>query len=89
MDTLGVRAMYCDTDSVIYVQKETDLPLVECGDKLGDMMNELRPGEYIEVFVSGRPKNYAYRILSGKTMCKVRCVSLNYAASQLVNFDII
>jgi hypothetical protein len=81
--------MYSDTDSVIYVQKETEAPLVECGDKLGDMTNELQPGEYIEEFVSGGPKFYAYRLVSGKTVCKVRGITLNYSAYNLVNFDII
>jgi hypothetical protein len=47
------------------------------------------PGEYIEVFVSGRTKNYAYRLPGGKTVCKVRFIILNYSASHLVNFDII
>jgi hypothetical protein len=59
--TLGVPASYCDTDAVIFVEKETEAPLVECGDKLGDMTDELVPGEYIEEFVSGGPKHYAYR----------------------------
>jgi hypothetical protein len=77
------------TDSVIYVEKETEESLVECGDKLGDMTNELPHREYIEEFVSGRPKNYAYRLAGGKTVPKVRGITLNYSAPHLVNFDII
>jgi hypothetical protein len=38
-------------------------------------ISELKPGEYVEEFVSGGPKNYAYRLMSGKdatkTVCKV------------------
>jgi hypothetical protein len=79
--------MYPDTDFVIYVEKEMEAPLVECADKLGDMTNELPPGEYIEEFVSGRPKNYGYRLVGGKTVCKVRGITVNYSASHLVNFD--
>jgi hypothetical protein len=89
LDTLGVRALYCDIDSVIYVEKETQARLVKCGEKLGDMTNELPPGEYIEEFVSGGPKNYAYRLAGGKTVCKVLGINLNYSAFHLVNFDII
>jgi hypothetical protein len=68
--------------------------LVECGDRLGDMTDELKPGEYISEFVSAGPKNYAYKICersSGKvqTVCKVRGITLNYSASRLVNFDVI
>jgi hypothetical protein len=78
--------MYCDTDSVIYVQKEK-APLVKCGDNLGDVTNELRPGQYNMEFVSGGTKNYAYRLVGGKTVCKIRGITLNYAASHLVNFN--
>jgi hypothetical protein len=57
------------------------------------MQDELNPGEYIEEFVSGGPKNYAYRVVSNKdvtkTVCKVRGITLNYNASKLVNFDVI
>jgi hypothetical protein len=65
--------------------------LIECGDSLGDMTDELKPAEYISEFVSAGPKNYAYKICehgSGKvqTVCKVRGITLNYA-SRLVNFD--
>jgi hypothetical protein len=62
------------------------------GDKLGDMTNELGPAEYIEEFVLGGTKNYAFKIvdartLEKKTICKVRGITLNYTTSQLVKFD--
>ena len=70
--------------------------MIECGDTLGSMTNELQPGEYIDEFVSGGPKNYAYRVVNrtdstktSKTVCKVRGITLNYSTSQLVNFDVI
>ena len=42
--------------------------------------------------VSGGPKNYAYKKLNSvtvaeKTVCKVRGITLNYSASQYVNFE--
>jgi hypothetical protein len=45
-------------------------------------------------FVSGGPKNYAYKLCNSmtgelKTVFKVRGITLNYNASQLVNFDTI
>ena len=61
LDKLGERALYCDTDSVIFVQKADEPPLIECGDALGDMTSELKANEYISEFVSGGPKNYAYK----------------------------
>ena len=92
LDVLKERAMYCDTGSVIYVQKCGQPPAVSCGDKLGDMTNELGSDEHIEEFVSVGSNNYAFRIVKAialemNTVCKVRGITLNYAAAQLVNFD--
>jgi len=94
LDRLQERAIYCDTDSVIYIQPKDQPSLIETGDKLGDMTSELRPSEFISEFVSGGPKNYAYRLMTGgtggeveKTVCKVRGITLNYNASKLVNIE--
>jgi hypothetical protein len=96
LDRLQENAIYCDTDSIIFIQKKCEPPMIECGDSLGDMQSELKPYEYIEEFVSGGPKNYAYRVVNSidaskpvKTVCKVRGITLNYNASKLVNFDVI
>ena len=94
LDRLQENAIYCDTDSVIYVQPRDEPSLIEPGDKLGDITPELRPSEFISEFVSGGPKNYAYSVMAGgtggreeKTLCKVRGITLNYNASKLVNFE--
>jgi len=57
-----VKAIYCDTDSVIYIQPKDELSLIETGDKLVDTKSELRPSDTISEFVSGGPENYAYKI---------------------------
>jgi len=56
----------------------------------------LKPHEIIFEFVSVEPKNNAYTIIDTsnainqrKTVCKFRVITLNYNASQLVNFDVI
>jgi hypothetical protein len=56
--------IYTDTDSVIYIQKDDEPPVIECGDKLGSIINELQPGEFFDEFVSGNPKNYAYGLVN-------------------------
>jgi hypothetical protein len=94
LDRLQQRAMYCDTDSVIFVQPSGESALVETGDNLGAMSSELNPSECIEEFVCGGPKNYAYKVINTgtgarRTVCKVRRITLNYNASLLVNFDVI
>jgi len=60
------------------------------------MTNELHPGEFIDEFVIGGPKNYAYRLVNRtdtskapKTVYKVRGITLNYSTSHLVNFNVI
>ena len=92
LDALKEKVLYCDTDSVIYIHKCGQPPAVTCGDTFGDMTKELGSDEYISEFVSGGPKNYAYKILNAKTsakktVCKMRGITLNYTESQFVNFD--
>ena len=60
----------------------------------GDMISELKAKDWILEFVSGGPKNYAYKVCNSltremKTVCKVRGITLNYNASQLLNLDTI
>ena len=71
---------------MIYVSKtgENDVPL---GDYLGELTNELETGEHIIEFVSGGPKNYAYKTNKGNETCKVRGFTLNFTNSQLINFE--
>ena len=93
LEKLGTRALYFDTDSFVYVGSTAEPSPIECGDRLADMKNELGPVEYIDAFVSGGPKNYAYKVLkpdgSTKTVCKVRGITLNYIMSFIVNFQTI
>jgi hypothetical protein len=61
---------------------------------LGAITSELKPDLHIEEFVSGGPKNYAYKTVNPttgerETVCKVHGITLNYSASKLVNSDVI
>jgi len=53
LDKLQERALYIDTDSVVFVQTRDDAELIEIGDCLGAMTSELKPNEIISEFVSG------------------------------------
>ena len=91
---LQERAIYCNTDSVVFVQPRAESPLVETGDNLGDITSEHEPSEIIEEVVCGGPKNYAHKVVDTRTgkrkrVCKVRGITLNYNASRVVNFDVI
>ena len=85
LDELKGRALYCDTDSVVYTVEpgKTKLPL---GDYLGELTNELQDGDHITEFVSTGPKAYAYKTLFGHTSTKLKGFTLNYTNSQQVNF---
>jgi hypothetical protein len=80
LDTLQEKSLYYDTDSVFYVQRDNEPAQILCGDKLGDIVSELKPGEHVTEFVSAGAKNYAYKIPNSgetKTVCKVRGITLN------------
>ena len=90
LDNLRQRALYVEADSVLFIQLRDGATSVNTGDRLGDM-TEIKPCEYISEFVSGGPKNFAYQMHNTETgaketVCKVRGITLNYSASQLVNF---
>lgn len=85
LEMLQERVLYFDTDSVIFVSRPCDQE-PEVGSFLGQLTSELKPNEHIVEFVSGGPKNYAYRTSMGQEVCKVKGFSLNYANSRLINF---
>ena len=72
LDFLGYRAVYSDTETVIYKTKpgQEKLPL---GLFLGDFTDELGGDKTVE-FVSGGAKNYGYLTRKGKVECKVHWV---------------
>jgi hypothetical protein len=87
--------MYCDTESVFYVQPEEEPRIVETWVCLGPMTSELKSDQYIKEFISGSLKKYAYEFFDRakgvrrKMVFKVRGIMLNCAVSQFVNFDLI
>ena len=87
LQQLDRRVLYFDTDSIIYIHKnELPNPVIE--ERLGGWTNELPEGHHITRFVSGGPKNYGYEVSDGSTVCKVKGLTLNYRASQVVNFEL-
>ena len=92
LEQLGPRALYADTDSVVYTSRTGEWK-PELGDYLGDITDEVPYNKIIE-FVTGGPKNYAYKIArpdkdGNTTICKVRGITLNYKNSLTINFDTI
>ena len=75
MEQLGPRALYADTDSVVYISRPGEWK-PELGDYLGDLTDEVPYNRIIE-FVTG----------GNTTICKVRGITLNYKSSLTINFD--
>jgi len=97
LELLDRRVLYYDTDLCIYIYISTGKPNKyepHTGNFLGDMTNKFESyghGSYIESFVSGGPKFYAYvvRTPEGRAheICKVKGITLNYNNSLIINFN--
>ncbi|CAC5412403.1 unnamed protein product [Mytilus coruscus] len=86
------NALYVDTDSVIFVDRNKEITnTLPIGNYLGELTNEISTEVgYITHFVSHGPKNYAYKMVSGKEKCKVRGFSLQTKANEeLINISAI
>ncbi|XP_061170747.1 uncharacterized protein LOC133180197 [Saccostrea echinata] len=85
LQPLGDRVLYFDTDSIIYQHKEGQFnPIL--GNSLGEWTDEL-DGDHIIKFMSGGPKNYAYLTSKGNSILKVKGLTLNYRASNIVSLE--
>uniref|UniRef100_A0A7E4VQI1 DNA-directed DNA polymerase n=1 Tax=Panagrellus redivivus TaxID=6233 RepID=A0A7E4VQI1_PANRE len=90
MASVPGRLLYCDTDSIYYVEDQMDAPL-ETGRHLGALSVEYE-GRCITKFVAGGPKNYGIRhtAMDGSdelAVLKVRGFQVNYKASKILVFD--
>ena len=92
---LGPRALYCDTDSAVFVSRpgEPDPPLGRFLGQLTDEMEAFGKGSYISEFVSAGANAYALKVACGgdlnkeKIIMRLKGVSLNSSTADTVNFD--
>ena len=90
LQKLKHRALYADTDSIIFVTDENEWK-PSLSDYLGDLTDEI-PANKITHFVTGGPKNYGYKLDKPdnngiQTVCKVRGITLNYKNALDINLD--
>ena len=85
LERLGPRVLYFDTDSIIY-QHDPQQWNPDIINSLGGWTDEL-DGDSIVSFVSGGPKNYAYKTRQDKTVCKVKGITLDSRTTSTVNVD--
>ncbi|KAL3093884.1 hypothetical protein niasHS_004724 [Heterodera schachtii] len=86
----GAELLYCDTDSIYYVNKMGGQCVPE-GEALGQMKREHIDRRIVE-FVAGGPKNYGIRHTARdgtdeRANLKIRSFRLSYATEQLLNFE--
>ena len=83
LDVLQERALYYDTDAVIYKSTpgEEKLPL---GKFLGQFTDEIG-GDHIHDFGAEGPKSYGYLTSKGKEDCKTKGIKNNHAVKQVLN----
>lgn len=85
LEKLVDRVFYFDTDNIIYQHVE-GLFNPTIVNSLGGWTDELDGGHIVK-FMSGGPKNYAFETNTGQTVQKVKGITLNYRASQIVTMD--
>ena len=86
---LDDRVLYMDTDSIIFLSKPGYYE-PKLGDYLGDFTDEINKqgeGDFIQKFVSGGAKNYAFITKNGISKAIVKGFSLNNVAIQSINYD--
>ena len=87
LEQLKDRAQYCATDQVILYRHIVGVynpPLSECVGSMSDGLG----GSHITEYVTNGPKNYAFRTADGKPSVKIKGFTLNYVASNQLNFDV-
>ena len=92
----GQEVLYCDTDSIIYVEKP-DSYRPDIGPYLGQLSDEIE-GEFglgatITEFYTTGPKSYCYRVRlpdgSDKTKIKSKGLTLNLDSLETLKFEVI
>jgi hypothetical protein len=86
---LGDRVLMNDTDSIVYIY-DPELYNIPEGGLLGDWEVEDIDSKNggIREFVGMGPKTYAIKCENGFTLTKAKGIRNSYAASNLVNFDV-
>ena len=84
LDYLNEQVLYFDTDSIIYIESQHS-NVIETGDMLGDLTDELDGESINNIFVSGGPKNYSFLYGHNRQKCVIKGFRLNHENSQILN----
>lgn len=81
------QLFYVDTDGLIFSTNRFPFQTISTGNFMGDLTNELKENEWISLFLSAGPKNYAYQTNLSKTCVKVKGFSLHSENLRAFNCD--
>jgi hypothetical protein len=79
----GGWVLYFDTDGIVYQHDDSQFNNI-ITNSLGCWTNELS-GNHMTRYVSRGPKNYTSETREGKSVCKVKGLTLKYRTSQIVS----
>ena len=73
LEQLDANVCYCDTDSVVYIENERTISIVNQfkGDSLGEWTDEL-DGSHMEFWCCAQAKDYGYMLNDGRQKGKVK-----------------
>ena len=83
LEIAGEDALYCDTDSLIFIERN-EKELFKLGDNLGDFTPEEL---HIIEFAATAPKSYGYITNDGAIECKVKGFKLDHKTLKIVNYN--
>lgn len=84
LDELGDAVMYCDTDSIMYIDNGKNT--VKTGDLLGEWTDELGGG-YMKKYLATGPKSYYYNTNDDKETTKCKGFTLNHKTLEKINAE--
>ena len=86
IDRLGQNVCYMDTDSIVYIEDETNKYIFEqyIGDSLGEWTDELN-GKYIEFWACAQSKDYGYITNDGNYKGKVKGFRVTAESEEKMN----
>ncbi len=82
--------LYCDTDSIMFIQKKNSPCVLETGDFLGDLTDELPPNVIVTEYYCAGPKFYLLKgvnVVTGApySVYKIKGVTLNRSTETFLN----
>lgn len=93
LEKVGENILYCDTDSLIFVDNKENPLSFTISNFLGDLTDEVEcfgTNAFISEFVSTGPKTYSLKVETEKGpeyIIKCKGITINFENSKIINFE--